>query len=367
MRPDSTLVTLALAAILALAISLTAAYLPQWDASTEPGGTTVASVAGESVAKADTAAVWAASAPGRIKPKGGEIGIVPEAQGVLTAVHAKVNDTVQAGDPIAVIKDDDAIARLAAARAEVRVRLAERDEEPEKNKAMVTWREAQDKLAAAERELHNAQVSFDRVYFDKANGGSGDVDGARKKIAAARAKVADMREALRMVEAQPDLPPATRLDSGLKISRSDLKLAEIAFDKTRIRATTAGTVLDIDAKVGEMASPSRTTPVAVIGDVSQLEVTAEVEERDIQRIAIGQHVIIRSNAFEGKDFSGKVVRMAPRVGRPGLGLRNSSQPRDVEILEVEIELDDAPQLLSGMRVDVFFKPRGETKAADARN
>ncbi len=369
-RPDSTLVTLALAAVLALGISATAAYLPKFDATGQSatGTSAVTGGGGAPVAQVNASSIWAASAPGRVKPKGGEIHVRPEAQGLIVAVHVKVNEQVMAGDPIARIKDDDALARISAAWAEVQVRLAEREEEEEKNKKLLDWRKLQDQLDEAERALHAAHVAFDDAFFARRPGESGDVlKAARNKIVEAQAKVAGRQAALRTFEAQPDLPPSTRLDSGLAIARSDLRLAEVAFDKTRIRATTSGTILDLEAKVGEMANPTSPTPIAVIGDVSQLEVTAELEERDIRHVRVGQDVVVRSAAFEAQDFAGKVVRIAPRVAPPGLGLRGSNKPRDVEILEVEIALDGASELLSGMRVDVFFKPLAETKAAAKAN
>ena len=140
-------------------------------------------------------------------------------------------------------------------------------------------------------------------------------------------------------------------------------MTELAFEKTRVRATADGVLLQLEATAGEATSASASVPLAVIGNTSSLKVTAEVEERDISKVWLGQDVVIRSNAFAGKEFAGKVTHMAPRVGRPGLGLRTASEPRDVEVLEVDIALDGKTPLLPGMRVDVFFKPKAAVKAA----
>ncbi len=369
-RPDSTLVTLAIAAALALIISAIAAYLPSWQEARRAQTRSDPATAVPGSIAAGAGSRWAASAPGRVKPRGGEIKIVPEATGIITDVYAKVGDKVHAGDPLAKLNDEDALARLGAARAEVQVRMAEREEDEEAaKKPMLAWRKHLDAFAAAERGLHEARVAFDSAYLDRklTEGPAQRIEAARKAVAAAKAAVALKRKALSEFEAQGELPPVTRLDSGLAIARSDLRLAENAYYRTRIRATTDGSILRLDAKTGEMAGPGNAVPIAIVGDLGNLEVTAEVEERDIGSIALGQHVIVRSNAFEGQDHAGKVVRIAPRVATPGLGLRGPSKPRDVEILEVEIVLDGMPPLLSGMRVDVFFRPKGETKAAASSN
>ncbi|MGI9408753.1 MAG: HlyD family secretion protein, partial [Hyphomicrobiaceae bacterium] len=278
---------------------------------------------------------------------------------------AGANDEVRVGDPLAVLKQEEAVARLSAARSEVEVRIAERDEEKETDEAMLAWRKALDELSDAERALHEARIKFDRLYIGrrKANASNGEVANARKAIAAAKSLIEQRRDAVREAASNEELPPPSRLDSGLEIARSDLKLAEIAFDRTTVRATSDGKVLQFDARVGETVSPSSNTPVAIVGDLSNLKVTAEVEERDIAKIRVDQAAVVKSNAFGDEEFAGKVTRIASRVATPGLGLRGRNELRDVEVLEVEISLEGAPPLLPGMRVDVFFKAKGATKAA----
>ena len=72
---------------------------------------------------------WAASAPGRVEPKGGDIRLTVLAAGRITEIPVQVNDIVQAGDLLLRLDDDDARARLVAADAEAAVRRRERDVE----------------------------------------------------------------------------------------------------------------------------------------------------------------------------------------------------------------------------------------------
>ena len=367
LRIDSTLTTLGLAAILAIGVSAAAIYFPE-----HVGLKTLKEklLTNKEQAKEPTAVVaqddvWSASAPGRVKPKSGEIEVKAELRGPVVSVFGAANDTVRKGDPIAFLKTDDVLARMTAALAEVAVRVAERDEEPEENQLTVAWRKALDDLAAANRSLHAARVAFDETFVKYRDGRSnaGALKLARENIERFEEQIITLQKDVDEAAAAEGLPLPNRLDSGLAIARSDLKLVELAYDKTRVRAPSDGTILRFDAKLGQTVSPVDPAPVALIGDMSSLIVTAEVEERDMSNVQLGQSVIVKSNALEGQDFEGKVTRIAPRVGRPGLGLRGRNDPRDVEILEVEIELDGAPPLLSGMRVDVFFKPREATKAA----
>lgn len=300
---------------------------------------------------------WATSAPGRVEPKGGDVNVRAEASGRVVNVFASAGDKVRTGDLLLQLRDDEPAARIAQAKAEVAVRVRERDEEPEKDKKLVEIREAADAHGQAERALHAAWLEFDRVFLDHRAGRASNEDlaAARTAIDTARENVSAKSDALTILEAKEGAPLPTRLDSGLTLSRADLRLAEIAFQNTRVRAPIDGTVLRFNGQVGEMVSPTGRQPVALMGDMSAVQITAEVAERDVSKVRVGQTVIVRSNAFGDTEFRGRVTEVAPSVGSPGLRSQGPRQQLDAEVLEVTIELDGNPSVLPGMRVDVFFK------------
>lgn len=321
-------------------------------------------------------APWATSAPGRVEPKGGEIQLRPEANGRITNIYVTVGEHVEAGDLIAQLRADDDYARLVQARAEVAVRTAERDEEEEaeqgeeakqKRKRVQTYRKTVDALGAAERAYHNAWIDFDATLQDyrAKRASDNDLAAARKAIKDAEQTVADKSGALTILEAKPETPLPTRLDSGLTLARADLRLAEIAYMNKRVRAPVGGKVLRLDGRVGEMASSNQRRPFAVLGDMSAIQITAEVPERDVSKVHVGQSVIVRSNAFANTEFRGQVTEVAPSVGSPGLRAQGPRQQLDAEVLEVKIVLEGQPSVLPGMRVDVFFK--AEQRVSSATN
>jgi HlyD family secretion protein len=103
----------------------------------------------------------------------------------------------------------------------------------------------------------------------------------------------------------------------------------------------------------------------VVGDVSSLRVRAEFEERDIGKVHVGQAAVVRSDAFPGKDFEGKVSSSARALGPSRLGQRGPRRATDVDVLEVIIDLNGQPPLLPGMRVDVFLKADAQPAAASS--
>ena len=70
---------------------------------------------------------------------------------------------------------------------------------------------------------------------------------------------------------------------------------------------------------------------------------------------VGQRVVVRCDAYPDRDFTGVVTSVGLSLGGARIATRGPRRPNDVEVLEVQAALDNAPPLLTGMRVDVFFK------------
>lgn len=352
-KVDPTVSTLSITGALALAISLilnmAAPSVAQQMSSISTGS---AHAADDGAMKAN----WAASSTGRIEPKDGEIRIDTQVPGKIVEVAVKLNDHVQTGDLLVRLDDEDLWAKYTAAEAEVLVRIRERDEEPAKG-IELERRKAEDTVAAAERAVFKARQNHDDVHRAAAlgKGGADDIKNAGNRLAAAKEKLTSDRDALEKVSNKEDMPLPTRLESGLTIARSDLSQVETAIERTRIRAPSDGVVLNIWAKIGELAETMPDTALVLFGDISSLRVRAEVEERDVVKLRVGQRIVVRADAYPDRDFEGVVTSLAPALGPPRILSRGPRRPNDVEVLEVLATLDGQPVLLTGMRDDVFFR------------
>jgi HlyD family secretion protein len=347
---DSNLSTLGIAAAIALTISAVVSGGPF------AGGSVSSANAADAVTNS-ARSPWAASATGRIEPKDGEIRIGSQVAGLIIDVPVKTNDKVLAGDVLVRLDDVDLRARLVAAKAEVEVRQLERDEEPATKGLSVDRRKAQDAVSAAEREVFNAQQAFDLALaiFRAGNGKADYVSAARQRVINGKSKLVEERAALSKLEENQELPLMTRLETALEQSRADLSQVEAAIERTRIRAPSDGTVLNVFARNGELAAPSPDAPLLTFGDVTSLRVRAELEEREVVKVRPGQAAVVRVDAYPDRDFAGTVTSTSASLGSPRIVARGPRRPNDVEVLEVLVALDGQPPLLPGMRVDVFFK------------
>lgn len=315
---------------------------------------TKATTASGNAAPVDIA--WVAAAPGRVEPKSGQVRISAGLLGRVAEVPVKSNDLIEEGELLIRLDDDEARARLSAAEAEAASRMRERDAQTV-TAGREDVRKSEDKVFSAERTLTNAQFELEFELAAKRSGTGTDqrLADARKAVTEAKDKLQKERVAFATAQNKSGVPAPSRLDSAVSAARSDVAVAESLLQKTRIRAPSTGTILQLNAKVGEMVSPSPEQALVVIGDMSIVRVKAEVDEHDTSKIKVGQKAFVKNAAFPGKEFEGKVSEIAPSLAAPKITSRGARRPTDVDVLEVTIDLEGAVPLVPGMRADAFFR------------
>ena len=295
---------------------------------------------------------WDATAPGRVEPLSQTIRVAAPVVGRIAEVLAKVNEKVFAGELLVRLDDDEARARLVGAEAQVA--LHQRARNDERRKGSDERRRDEDAVADAERSVVQAQAALDKTAGAKRGAASGDeLEAARAALSRAQARLRDQRDRLAALNADGATLP-TRAEGELTAARADLSVAQAALEKTRIRAPLAGTVLQVQAKVGEMAVPSSEHALVLLGDVTALQVRAELDERDFVKVRVGQRVLIRAHAFRDREFQGRVASVAQYVQTARMTSAEQRKLSDIDVAEVIVALTDPGSLVVGMQVDAYF-------------
>ena len=295
---------------------------------------------------------WQVIAPGEVEPVSGEIKIGSSVVGRIAEVTVKVNDRVFAGELLVRLEDDDFKARVAVAEAQAALQKRERNDKAAGGRA-ADRRKAEDAVADAEKAVVDEQSAVDRAAAAVRDEGA--LTAARTALSRAQDRLKQQQDALRRLDAQSNVPLPTQLEGQLNVARGELAYANANLEKMRIRAPIAGTVLQVNAKVGELTSPSLPQPLISLGEVSALRVRAEVAELNIGSIKVGQPVVVRAAAFNEREFAGKVSSVAPGVEprRTGADARRPSS--DSKFVQVFVDLIDPGPFAVGMNVDVYFR------------
>jgi len=169
---------------------------------------------------------------------------------------------------------------------------------------------------------------------------------AAADVADAQAQVASAESSLKQLQGGGDASALETARGSLEQAKLGLNNAVADLASTEIRAPITGTVLSLDLTSGQQVGAG--TSVATLADTSDLKLTVNVAEVDIEQVALGQPAEIALDALPGKAFAGVVSQMAP-----------ASDPASTVVnYPVTIQLTDTD--LSGVRA-------GMTAVATLRN
>ncbi len=141
--------------------------------------------------------------------------------------------------------------------------------------------------------------------------------------------------------------------AGVDQARSRLSEAQARLSQLSIKAPSVGTILKLSVREGEYYSPEGGASLVTLGNLSKVRVRLDIDERFIGSVFVGQAGYVVVEAYNRK-FSGKVVDIAQRMGRKNQRTDDPTERIDTKIREVVLELDDARDLVPGLRATGYL-------------
>lgn len=92
-------------------------------------------------------------------------------------------------------------------------------------------------------------------------------------------------------------------------AQAQVTLVQAAISTNIIRSPINGTVTRMEAKVGQSAAPN--TPLIAVVSVGNLEMTANVPEVDVGKVAVGNRIDFTVDALPGESFTASVSYIDP--------------------------------------------------------
>ncbi|MFQ5779552.1 MAG: efflux RND transporter periplasmic adaptor subunit [Nitrospiria bacterium] len=137
-------------------------------------------------------------------------------------------------------------------------------------------------------------------------------------------------------------------------TREALSEAEERLKQTQVVSPLSGVVLSLFIQQGQIISSgtssfSQGTLLGVVGDLTHLQIRAEVDETDARRVAVGQEAHVRFDAFPGRDYRARISRVAPLAR-----IKNDLSVIDIllSLEEINDSADGVPPLRPGLSADV---------------
>ena len=251
-------------------------------------------------------------AKGQLKPISSSV-VSPSVDGTVDSINVQAGQSVNEGDVLMTIKNDELDRNVA---------------------------EAQRAVAAAQEDLANAQKALASAQATPTT----DVDGASAAAAGASAGYADTNT-------------VSAAQRSLASAQANLDQANAKAAGRTVTAPSSGSIVELNAKVGATVTggmimgesdTSGGKQCMQIADLSKMKVTVQVGEKDIAKIAVGQSANVTYPAFPDIVSQGTVTAIASVANSDTANGGGGSATFNVDIL---IEAPDS-RLKPGMTAEV---------------
>ena len=242
-------------------------------------------------------------AKGQLKPISASV-VSPSVDGTVASINVQAGQSVNEGDVLMTIKNDELDNAVA---------------------------EAQRAVAAAQEDLKNAQAA----PTSEADGATASTDATANANASA----------------------VTSAQRNLATAQATLDQANAKAAERTVKAPSSGSIVELNAKVGATVTggmvmgegdTSGGKQCMQIADLSKMKVTVQVGEKDIAKIAVGQSANVTYPAFPDIVSQGTVTAIASVANSDAVNGGGGSVTFNVDIL---IEAPDS-RLKPGMTAEV---------------
>ena len=290
------------------------------------GGAAAASGKSSAIDPNSVATPYTTISAGKVDVEGGLVDIAARAAGIVREVYVQEGDQVVKDQILARQEDDDS--RLSRDRVAAQLIQAE------------------------------AQIPVLEVQVEAAIREEGRLARLIAENATSEQAYEQAQDRTRQLKAQLDAQKTS-----VALVRAQLAEANYQVELHMIRAPTAGTIVRRYANPGSGASTFNVTAMFQLQPDSQRIVRAEVEERSLNQVKVGQAVEIVPESDQEKAYPGKVIRIAGVMGSRKLRSDDPSERADERVVEVVVDAEQAPVLV-GQRVLVkFLKEAAKSGAA----
>lgn len=248
-----------------------------------------------------------------------QILVSPQVSGRLLTLNIEEGRRATKGEVLGEIESTEYradVARATAALALSRNKLRElengnRPEEIEQSQAELAEAEASLKQLEAEWK-RNSQLVASNVVTEQ------EFELTESRYLAIQRRVERLRFALKLMKDGPRIERIEVARAEVQQAEAELEKAQWRLDNCTIRAPISGTILKKNAEEGNIVNPiafNGSYSICDMADLSDLEVSLDIQERDLSRIRTGQRCKVRADAFPERIYQGIVSRLMPIADR----------------------------------------------------
>jgi len=251
---------------------------------------------------------------GRIE--GDDSALAPKTTGRILEIRVREGDSVQAGETIAVLDDQQVRAREDQSRAgllqaQARAKLADDhiavlNEQLQQGQAEVAQQEASYQLALFDKEAYTRLAKSGAVSEREGKQAESTADQQAAAVAAAKRRVAAVR--MQLAEQQAEIASA---NASTQQARAQLNEAQANQLDLIVVAPFSGVIATRTAEPGEVVTPG--TAIVTMLDLSKVYLRGFVPEGQIGKVKVGQSARVYLDSSPKQPIDAYVSRVDPQA------------------------------------------------------
>lgn len=211
--------------------------------------------------------------------------IIPKVSGEIRSIAVKEGDKVSAGQTLLTL--DTKAFEQAVKQAEAGLASAQAALEQAKSNQTSAITQAENSVLIAEQAVEDAEREFNRIksLYEAGAVPRQQLDQAQTAYTNAQLQLKNALDALENSKKTEGIAVA---EQSVEQARVNLEIARSNLADTKVTAPQAGVVVELNAEVGEMASPGQA--VMKLMDVNPMMVITNVPENQLAYFSLGQEV-----------------------------------------------------------------------------
>ena len=280
--------------------------------------------------------------------------IAPEVSGVITDVMVNNGELVEKGQPLFAIDASSYQLKVAQAKAELR-----QAREPDSAK----WQQlaaAKQTQSQREFEYHNAKQKLTRnqKLRNKGLATEQELDDAITNTQVASSAVEAANAEVKRIEAELSTQDRT---AAIELAEAKLASAELDLSHTQIVAQTEGVVTNLQLQSGSYITQG--TASLMLVDEAHAWISADFNEKGIDKLTNGREVLVSFDALPGKVFTGEVSSQERAIydtnnanGQLSSVTNDTRWIREQQKVRTRITVNELdPSMISGSRASVIVE------------
>ncbi|MCG7514760.1 MULTISPECIES: HlyD family secretion protein [Vibrio] len=280
--------------------------------------------------------------------------IAPEVSGVITDVMVNNGELVEKGQPLFAIDASSYQLKVAQAKAELR---QARESDSAKWQQLAAAKQTQ---SQREFEYHNAKQKLTRnqKLRNKGLATEQELDDAITNTQVASSAVEAANAEVKRIEAELSTQDRT---AAIELAEAKLASAELDLSHTQIVAQTEGVVTNLQLQSGSYITQG--TASLLLVDEAHAWISADFNEKGIDKLTNGREVLVSFDALPGKVFTGEVSSQERAIydtnnanGQLSSVTNDTRWIREQQKVRTRITVNELdPSMISGSRASVIVE------------